>query len=177
MAGSLNRELIHRALQAVEEQLRRRRLRGHVYVIGGAAMALAYRSDRVTLDVDALIVEGHTAVTEAAWEAAESLGLPRNWLNEQAAVYMPMQPDKRAPTLFDTPHLVVTGASPRHMLAMKFRSARESDLEDIAVLLQELRITDIAEIVGIHDEVFPENPAPSRSEAKVRQFLEAREDG
>ena len=95
-------------------------------------MALAYRSDRVTLDVDALIVEGHTAVTEAAWEAAESLGLPRNWLIEQAAVYMPTQPDKRAPTLFDNSaprcHGSVSASHACHEVSIRARAIWRTSL-------------------------------------------------
>lgn len=46
-----------------------------------------------------------------------------------------MQPDKWAPTFFDTPHLVVTGTSPRHMLAMKFRSITNAKATITAVAI------------------------------------------
>lgn len=40
-------------------ELRRQRVRAHVYIVGGAAMALGFDNRRQTMDVDPLIKEGH----------------------------------------------------------------------------------------------------------------------
>jgi hypothetical protein len=57
-----------------------------VFVVGGAAMALAYDAARVTRDVDARFIP-HGIVIEEARRVADDLGLPYWWLNEQASVY------------------------------------------------------------------------------------------
>jgi hypothetical protein len=46
-----------------------------IFVVGGAAMALAYDATRVTRDVDALFVP-HGVVLEEARIVADNLGLP-----------------------------------------------------------------------------------------------------
>jgi hypothetical protein len=58
-----------------------------LFVVGGAAMAMAYDATRVTRDVDAMFVP-HGVVVEEARAVADELGLPPWWLNEQASVYV-----------------------------------------------------------------------------------------
>ena len=78
---------IERAFTALGERLARRGVVADVFVVGGAAMALAYDAARVTRDVDAVFMP-HGIVLEEARKVAEDLGLPRWWLNEQASVYI-----------------------------------------------------------------------------------------
>ena len=47
-----------------------------VFIVGGAAMALAYDATRATRDVDSLFVP-HGIVLDEARNVAEELGLPR----------------------------------------------------------------------------------------------------
>jgi len=48
------RARILNALQALGEELTRQSVRGQVFIVGGAAMALAYSTRRVTKDIDAV---------------------------------------------------------------------------------------------------------------------------
>ena len=52
----LGREELDRAFTALGERLARRGVVADVFVVGGAAMALAYDATRVTRDVDARFV-------------------------------------------------------------------------------------------------------------------------
>ena len=52
----LGREELERAFTALGERLARRGVVADVFVVGGAAMALAYDATRVTRDVDARFV-------------------------------------------------------------------------------------------------------------------------
>ena len=124
MHGSLDRDALLELLDDLAQRLRHRRVRAHVYVMGGAAMTLAFARERSTHDIDARIDSAHAAVTEAVRDIARERQLPGSWLNEQATSFLPRKPDTAAPTLYDSPSLVVTGASPRYLLAMKLRSAR-----------------------------------------------------
>jgi hypothetical protein len=84
----LGRAEIERAFTALGERLVRRGVVADVFVVGGAAMALAYDAARVTRDVDA-VFKPHGIVLEEARKVADDLGLPYWWLNEQASVYIP----------------------------------------------------------------------------------------
>lgn len=83
----LGRAEIERAFTALGERLARRGVVADVFVVGGAAMALAYDAARVTRDVDA-VFKPHGIVLEEARKVADDLGLPCWWLNEQASVYI-----------------------------------------------------------------------------------------
>src|SRR5215470_19585146 len=83
----LGRAELERAFTALGERLARRGIVADVFVVGGAAMALAYDATRVTRDVDA-VFKPHGIVLEEARNVADSLGLPYWWLNEQASVYI-----------------------------------------------------------------------------------------
>ena len=78
----LGRADLERAFSAFGERLARRGVVADVFVVGGAAMALAYDAARVTRDVDARFVP-HGIVLDEARHVAQDLGLPPWWLNEQ----------------------------------------------------------------------------------------------
>ena len=71
----LGRAELERAFTALGERLVRRNVVADVFIVGGAAMALAYDSSRVTRDVDAMFVP-HGIVLEEAAHVADELGLP-----------------------------------------------------------------------------------------------------
>jgi hypothetical protein len=98
----LDREAIAEAFGRLGDRLAQRGVVADIYVIGGAAMALAYDSRRATRDIDA-VFKPHGVVLEAAQEVADELGLPPWWLNEQASVYVAPGGDSEAPRVFDHP--------------------------------------------------------------------------
>ena len=108
------------AFTALGERLVRRGVVADIFIVGGAAMALAYDAARVTRDVDALF-KPHGIVHEEAMQVANDLGLPRWWLNEQASTYISGKDDTDKRRVFDHPGLRVMAASPRHIFAMKAR--------------------------------------------------------
>jgi hypothetical protein len=78
----LDREQLERAFTALGDRLVRRGVVADVFIVGGAAMALAYDATRVTRDVDSLFIP-HGVVLEEAWNVAQELGLPRWWLRQR----------------------------------------------------------------------------------------------
>ena len=120
MTGSLDRDRLGRLLDALNDRLRRANVRASLYLVGGAAMLLAYGRTRATSDVDVRIDAANEAVTAAVAEH----GLEYDWLNQHAAACIPREADRRAPTLYNTPNLVITGASAEHLLAMKLDPRR-----------------------------------------------------
>jgi hypothetical protein len=93
--GLLGRAELERAFTALGDRLKRRGVVADLFIVGGAAMALAYDAIRVIRDVDALFVP-HGIVLEEAREVAKDLDLPPWWLNEQASVYISGQDDPGA---------------------------------------------------------------------------------
>jgi hypothetical protein len=71
----LTRKAMMAAFDALSSELAHREVRGRLFVVGGAAMALAYAARRVTRDVDA-IFEPKAVVYEAARAVAGRLDLP-----------------------------------------------------------------------------------------------------
>ena len=157
----LSRDQIRKAFRLLGERLQRRGVVADIYVVGGAAMALAYDSRRATRDIDA-IFEPHGIVLQEAREVAIQLGLPPWWLNDQASVYVATNDDEFAPTVFDHPGLRVLAASGEHLLAMKVLAGRRRDAEDIKVLADYLNLQTVSEVLALCETVFPDEPVPER---------------
>lgn len=170
-AKPFDRDTLEQLFAELADELRQRRARAHVYIAGGAAMAMAWRRDRTTLDVDGRIDGDHGAVTAAVREIAVRHCLPETWLNEQARHYLPAAPDRRAPVVFDSPHLVVTGASAEHLLAMKLEAARPTDVADVRTLLGILEIRDAEQARTIHRDLFPDSRQGARAQRVLQDIL------
>lgn len=95
---------------------------GDVFVVGGAAMAMAYDAARVTRDVDAAF-KPHRIVLEEARKVADDLGLPYWWLNEQASVYIPAKKTPAGAGCSIIPDCALLQRHPAHVFAMKARAA------------------------------------------------------
>ena len=135
----LDRGRILELFDELSAELRFSRTRGQIYILGGAAMSLAFSADRRTEDVDARIDTGHSRLVEAVRKIGRKHGLTDTWLNDQATTAIPRTADVRAAVVYESPYLTVTGASARHLLAMKLLAAREKDRDDIAALVEHLR--------------------------------------
>ena len=138
-ALELDASAMQTLLDELDERLRGRGIAASVYVVGGAAMALAYGREGVTPDIDA--VASHRAVVEEARAIAESRGLSEHWLNDSAGPWIPPRP-KAAMQRPDEPGLVVHLAPPEHVLAMKLVALRRKDRPDIRILVRHLRMEE-----------------------------------
>lgn len=125
---------------ALSARLAAEGLRAQLFVVGGAAIALAYDTGRVTRDVDALF-EPAARVREVAATVGVAYGLETDWLNDAAKGYLPGQDD--APrAVFESESLLVQVASARYLLAMKLLAARDDrDLDDAAMLFNRVGVT------------------------------------
>lgn len=176
MSGPLlDRAGILAAFALLDARLSRRDIHADVYVVGGAAMALAWDARRSTRDVDALFeTDRHGAFLEEVRAVAEELGLPRSWLNEQATMYAPADYRAQAGTVYDGTHLRVMSASARIVLAMKVAALRPSDIDDILTLVDRLELHTADQAVALHAEVFPHDPLPERKLVALEAVLAAR---
>ena len=163
---------LERAFTALGKRLAARGVVADVFVVGGAAMALAYDATRVTRDVDAVFVP-HGVVLEEARQVAAELGLPHWWLNEQGSVYISGKDDVGKRRVFDHPGLRVMAASPEHVFAMKALAARARDIDDLILLANLMGIDSTEAALQLCLDFYPDEPVPPRSEAVLRELFTA----
>lgn len=143
-------------LQEVGKILTSKGAEATIYVVDGIAMALEYDSRRITRDVDAQIRNDTGHFWEAVSQVAHRHGLDPEWLNTSAVAFMSNEPDT-ATTDINLPGLRVSVASARHLIAMKLRSLRARDMDDLEVLFRSEGISSPEEAAAIHDELFGES--------------------
>jgi hypothetical protein len=161
------RATIVRALQALGEELTRQGVRGQVFIVGGAAIALAYSRRRVTKDIDA-VFEPKALIYQAAAKVAEEMGLPDDWLNDAVKGFLPGA-DPSAVPLPEIEGIEVTTASARYLLALKLMALRiGEDDEDIQMLLRETGIDRTDDALDLLEQIFSGREPP----LKTRLFLE-----
>ena len=68
---------------------------------------------------------------------------------------VPRGDEVRAKTVYDSPGIVVTGASAEYLLAMKVFAAREPDLQDIKHLAGMLGIDEASDAIRICERAYP----------------------
>ena len=77
----MDRDEILGHLRELARVLHDRGVTGEMYVVGGAAIALAFDERRSTRDIDA-VFEPKQSVDQAAATVAAARGLPAGWLND-----------------------------------------------------------------------------------------------
>ena len=152
----LGHEAIRRYLTELGDELASEGVRGDMFVVGGAAMALAYNTRRATRDIGA-VFEPKAVVYDAARRVAARHGpdLPEDWLND-AVKAVPLGDDPAATVAFDHPGLRVRVASPRYLMVMKVAAARvERDTDDIVALYRLSGFESIGEVLDFVGRTYP----------------------
>ncbi len=165
MTPFFDRAQIDRLLGELAAELDGRGVTADVFLVGGAAMAVAYDNRRATRDLDAVFVPT-TVVRQAVAALAERRGLPPDWLNDAVKGFLPGDDADASPYL-TAPGLRVDIASPKYLLAMKL-FAPESDADDIKVLYRLLGFTSVEEGLDLVSSAYPGRPV----QAKVQFLLE-----
>jgi Nucleotidyltransferase of unknown function (DUF6036) len=170
----LDRDGILGALRALDEELGHTGVRGEIFVVGGAAMALAYDIRRSTVDVDAVFAPS-AEVRDAAARVAERLGFEPDWLNDAAKAFMPGDDPARI-AVYEGTNLSVAAASPRFMLTMKLLAARvERDTDDIKALYRLCGFTTVDEGLQLVGHAYPEAVIPVRTRLLLEELYPRRE--
>jgi len=162
----MTREEIVELLAELGRRLAERGIEGEMYVVGGAAIALAFDSRRSTADIDA-IFEPKTEIYDEARTMAGERRLPDGWLNDAVKGFA-AGPDPDAPLVLESPGLRVSTASPRILLAMKVLSHRVGeDEDDVRLLASELGLRDATAVLATAEAVYGD-----RLDAAARFFVE-----
>lgn len=162
-------ERIRALLEDLGGRLDDRGVEARLFLVRGAAMALAYGRDRVTRDLDAVFVP-KAEIYQEAKRMAEDLGLPDDWLNDAVKGLLP---DRSEPiegsTSFTTRGLHVGVASAEYLFAMKAQAARqETDGADLRYLAEVLGIGSVAEALDLIERFYD----PVRLRPNTRLVLE-----
>jgi hypothetical protein len=162
----MDREEIVTLLTELGAALHDRGVHGEMYVVGGAAIALAYDARRSTRDIDA-VFEPKLAIYEAAAEVAERFELPAGWLNDAVKGFLAGDDAEAAPVL-DVPGLRCLAASPRMLLALKVLAHRVGeDEDDVMFLAAALGLRTSRDVLAVAEDVFGD-----RLEPAARFFVE-----
>lgn len=156
----MEREEIVAALTDLAAELQRRETTAEMYVVGGAAIALAFDERRATRDIDA-VFEPKNVVYEAAAAVAAERGLPSGWLNDAVKGFLAGDDPDATPVL-DLPGLRCLTASPRILLALKVLAHRIGEDEtDVRLLAAELGLRNADEVLAVAEETFGDRLDPA----------------
>lgn len=172
----MTKEEMHHALSRLGQILRERRVTGEIAVFGGAAIVLGFGFREGTRDVDALILEAHGQVMQAAQEVGEELSLPPNWLNEQATSYLSKRRDFEWFKTYPSEGqfgLRVLVASPQYLLAMKLLALRlySEDVRDIVRLARKLKRTTEDGLLQLLKHYYPEEKISTEKRVEIRDIV------
>jgi hypothetical protein len=149
---SLDRRRIIELFEELGRRLEARGVRRELYVVGGAAIALAYDERRATHDIDA-VFEPKMVVYDEASVRARDLSLDEGWLNDAVKAFLP-GPDPQADVVLDRPGVSVATASPRLLLALKVLAHRSGeDEDDVRLLARALGLTSASEVLAVAEDV------------------------
>lgn len=175
MSEALSRAGIDDLLAALDAELVRRGARADLFLVGGAAIAVAYDSRRSTRDLDAAF-EPTIVVREAAGVVARARGLPDDWLNDAVKGFLPgLDPDARR--YFEGAALNVDVASARYLLALKlFASRVETDADDIAFLYGLVGFTTVEEGLELVASTYRGRPVAARTQFLLEEIVAGLDD-
>ena len=167
-ANLLTRDELLGALHALGEKLLAEGVQADLYIVGGAAIALAYDGRRATRDIDALFVP-KIQVYAAARQVALDRGLTEGWLNDAVKGFL-LGPDPYPTKVLDLPGLRVEVASPQVVLVMKAMAHRIGEDDDDLRLLAELAgLQTATEVLDLVEEL----AGATLLTAQVQFFVEA----
>lgn len=155
MSGFFTRERIREALIELGRRLDARGYRADLYIVGGAAMALAFDRTRVTRDIDAVFAPKTIVYDVARTMADESPDLDENWLNDAVKGFLAETEDEDATVFMEERGIRVLVASPRRLLAMKVFAARaDRDRDDILSLCVHIGVASIQEVLDLTEDLY-----------------------
>ena len=154
-ASTLDADQLSELLHELGRRLTARGVEGALYVVGGAAIALAHDARRVTIDLDCVASPRDEVLAEAR-EVALLHGLPDEWLNSRAAAWIPTLPPHWTTSGVDYSGLRIHLADARTLVAMKLISDRTRDFADLVTLFPAAGITRPEDALALVHDAYPD---------------------
>ncbi len=181
MTPFLDRDDIIDGIKEVADTLRDRGITGTLQLVGGAAIVLTVNAHRrLTRDIDATFAP-KDEIEHAARIVAERRRWPADWLNDDAAQFLPSGFGRPAEwiTLYQDATITIQTATHETLLAMKLhaaarRGAREAD--DIADLFDSVGVTSLDDAEELYQEFYPGDEFPPKTARIVEGILATTRD-
>lgn len=165
---------IVRLFEHLNEELKKEKISGELYLVGGAVMCLVYKTRPATRDVDAHF-EPAKKIRGAARKTATKLGVDPDWLNDGVKGFLSGR-GQYDPYL-DLSHLKIYAARADYLLAMKCLAMRIGeeffDLEDIRYLLRYLNITSNKKALEVVTQYYPLSQIPQKTLYALEELVTA----
>jgi hypothetical protein len=152
--------------------------RQHIVILVGGSL-LACRDLRgSTEDVDSAR-RLDEELREAVAQVAAENGLAQNWLNSNAAAFLPATfEQQRCEVLFDHPRLLVLAAPLRDVFLMKMYRADPNDVADMIVMWPHVGFTSTIEVINAFAAAYPHViPDPHLDQLVIDIAARADDDG
>lgn len=172
MKSTLSKEKIIKLFTALNEALSKENIKGEIYLVGGAVMALAYNARASTKDIDGYFVPKEK-IRKLAQNVGEEEGVGRAWLNDGVKGFLS---DKGEFEIFlELDHLRIYIAQPEYLLATKclaFRIGEEfHDEDDIRYLLRYLNIEKYEDAIDVITKYYPTEKFPQKTLYALEEIL------
>lgn len=169
---ALTAKEIHRLFELLNSELGEVRVRGEVFVVGGAVMCLAYAARPATRDIDAFFRPAKQ-VREAAARVAAKAGIEPGWLNDAVKGFLGDRGEFER--FLELDHLSVMLAQPQYLLAMKCLAMRIGeefhDEADIRYLLRYLNLDTFEAAVQVITRFYPLERFPQKTLYALEELL------
>jgi hypothetical protein len=166
---------IRRLFELLNAELGKAKVRGELFVVGGAVMCLAYAARPATRDVDAFFRPARQVRAAAARVAVEA-DVEVGWLNDAVKGFLGDRGEFEQYLELD--HLSVMLAQPQYLLAMKCMAMRLGeefhDEADIRYLLRHLNVASYEEAVALITRYYPLERFPQKTLYALEELLERR---
>ena len=142
-----------------------------IRVGGGAAISLLDPGRRATSDIDAVFIGAGDAADVVAMMAAEH-DLPADWFNSAVAMGIPFVGPDDWVEVHRNENVVVEIGSTAMLLAMKLRSSRARDNDDIGFLLAACGVRTVANAQEIYERYHRQEVMSAVAQARVTHWVE-----
>ena len=145
-------------LEILNDRLRKKNIRGELFLYGGAVICLALDGRVSTHDLDG-IFEPKKTIYDTVQEIADEYGLPSDWLNDSVKGFISNKNDMVE--YLDLSNLTISIPTTNYLFAMKCMACRldedSNDLDDLKFLIDYIGIKSKEDAEKILLQYFPEN--------------------
>lgn len=168
----LDKKTIEHLFEALNRELEKQGIAGELFLVGGAAMCLAFDARPSTKDIDALYKPAKT-IREAAARVAVREHIDPHWLNDAVKGYFSEQASFVCYREYS--HLKVSVAHADYLLAMKCLAMRLGeefqDLSDVRYLLRHLGISSYPKALELISGYYPLEQFPQKTLYILEELL------
>ena len=148
------------------------KIKGELYLVGGAVMCLSLQARPSTKDIDSYFVPA-AVLRRAAQMVADEEDLNPNWLNDAVKGYLSDNGEFK--NFLDLSNLKVLVATPEYLLAMKCLSMRLGkefhDEVDVRFLLRYLNIERYDDAISTISKFYPHDRFPQKTLNALEEML------